>query len=62
MNEQEPDQHEHENEAQSQRIPALQKLFDRPFILLLLGMLVMVVFYTAWGLFEILTLPESALP
>jgi hypothetical protein len=46
----------------SDDIPRLQRLFDRPFLLLLLGMLVMVVFYTAWGLYEITTLPESTLP
>lgn len=42
--------------------PLGQRLLERPFVLLLLGMLVMVVFYTAWGLYEIMTLPESTLP
>jgi len=50
------------NGEDPERIPALQRLLDRPFILLLLGMLVMVVFYTGWGLYEIITLPESTLP
>lgn len=43
-------------------IPTMQKLFDRPFLLLGLGMLVMMIFYTGWGVFEILTLPQSKLP
>jgi len=43
-------------------IPIGQRLFDRPFLLLLLGLLVMFVFYTGWGLFEIYNLPEAPLP
>ncbi len=39
-----------------------QNLFDRPFVLLAAGLLVMFLFYTGWGLVEILTLPESRLP
>jgi hypothetical protein len=43
-------------------IPAIQKLFDRPFLWLVLGFLVMAVFYTLWGIFEIITLPVAPLP
>ena len=39
-----------------------QRLFDRPFILLTAGILIMALFYTGWGLYEILSLPASALP
>ncbi len=42
--------------------PVGQRLFDRPFLLLLLGLLVMFVFYTGWGMFEVMTLPEAQLP
>ena len=42
--------------------PLGQRLFDRPFLLLLLGLVVMFGFYTAWGLIEILMLPEATLP
>jgi hypothetical protein len=48
--------------SQSGEVPLGQRLFDRPFLLLLLGLLVMFVFYTGWGLIEILTLPEAPLP
>jgi hypothetical protein len=48
--------------SRSEKAPLGQRLFDRPFLLLLLGLLVMFVFYTGWGLFEILTLPEAPLP
>lgn len=44
------------------RPPLLQRLYDNPFLLLIAGIVVMVVFYTAWGLWEILTLPPAPLP
>lgn len=43
-------------------IPLGQRLFDRPFLLLAAGIVVMAVFYTLWGLYEILTLPQATLP
>jgi len=43
-------------------IPTGQKLFDRPFLLLAAGLIVMFLFYTGWGLWEILSLPAAKLP
>lgn len=43
-------------------VPLGQRLFDRPFVLLVAGIVVMTLFYTAWGLWEILTLPPAPLP
>ena len=43
-------------------IPLGQRLYDNVFLLLIAGILVMLVFYTAWGLWEINTLPASPLP
>jgi hypothetical protein len=43
-------------------IPLGQRLLDRPFLLLVAGLLVMVVFYTGWGLLEILSLTDAPLP
>lgn len=43
-------------------VPLGQRLLDRPFLLLLAGLLVMFGFYTLWGLYEILSLPRAALP
>lgn len=43
-------------------VPTGQRLFDRPFLLLAAGILVMFLFYTGWGLWEILGLPEGRLP
>jgi len=48
--------------AVEQQIPLGQRLFDNVFLLLVLGLLVMFVVFTAWGLWEILTLPKSTLP
>ena len=42
--------------------PLGQRLLDRPFLLLVAGLLVMFGFYTLWGLYEILTLPKATLP
>lgn len=54
---------ENKEETQSAaEVPLGQRLFDRPFLLLLVGLLVMFVFYTGWGLFEIFSLPEAPLP
>lgn len=43
-------------------IPPGQRFFDNIFLLLGIGILVMLVLYTAWGLWEILTLPAATLP
>ena len=43
-------------------VPLGQRLLDRPFLLLLVGLIVMFAFYTIWGLYEILSLPQATLP
>jgi len=43
-------------------VPLGQRLMDRPFLLLVAGLLVMAVFYTAWGLVEVLSLTDAPLP
>ncbi|MDX1645423.1 MAG: hypothetical protein R3244_13800 [Thermoanaerobaculia bacterium] len=48
--------------SESEPVPLGQRLFDRPFLLLALGLLVMFGFYTIWGLIEIATLPQATLP
>lgn len=42
--------------------PMLQEFLESPFLLLLAGIVVMLVFYTGWGLFEIMNMPEATLP
>jgi len=48
--------------APPDQIPLGQRLFDNVFLLLAAGLLVMFLFYTGWGLWEILSLPTGALP
>ena len=43
-------------------VPAGQRLFDNIFALLAAGVAFMALVYTAWGLWEILTLPPATLP
>lgn len=42
--------------------PLMQRVLENPVLLLVLGLLVMFLFYTGWGLVEILSLPEAPLP
>lgn len=50
------------SDQDSEPIPLIQRLYDNPFLLLAAGLLVMFVFYTGWGMVELLTLPQSKLP
>jgi hypothetical protein len=45
-----------------ERPPLGQRVFDNVFLLLALGMVIMFVVYTGWGLWEILTMPKATLP
>lgn len=51
-----------ESSEQDEPIPLGQRLLDSPFLLLAAGMVVMFVFFTGWGLWEIATLPDAPLP
>ena len=42
--------------------PFLQRLLDKPFTLLAIGMVVMFAFYTGWGLLELFVVPNAELP
>ncbi len=45
-----------------EKVPLGQRLFDNVFLLLALGLIVMLVVFTGWGFWEILTLPQGTLP
>ncbi len=55
-------EHSEGTNAPATRVPLGQRVFDNPFILLVAGILVMVVFYTLWGLWEVINLPPATLP
>lgn len=44
------------------RPPLGQRIYDNVFLLLVAGVLVMAVFYTIWGLWEVASLPPAPLP
>jgi len=43
-------------------VPLGQRLFDNVFLLLGAGLLIMLLLYTGWGLWEITSLPAGQLP
>ena len=43
-------------------VPRMQRLYDNPFLLLAACIVVMFVFFTAWGAFEIMSLEPAPLP
>jgi hypothetical protein len=51
-----------EPEEPREPVPLGQRLFDRPFLLLLACLVVMFVFYTGWGLLELASLEQAPLP
>ena len=50
------------DDSPSEPIPLAQRLFDNMWLLLALGLAIMFAVFTAWGLWEILTLPPADLP
>lgn len=48
--------------SEEEEIPFFQKLYDRPFLWLILGMITMIIFYTGWGIIEIMRLKQAPLP
>jgi hypothetical protein len=45
-----------------EKVPLGQRLFDNVFLLLGAGLVIMLVLYTGWGLWEITSLREGTLP
>jgi len=45
-----------------EQMPLGQRLYDNWFLLMVAGILIMAVIYTGWGLWEIVSLPQGALP
>jgi len=43
-------------------VPLGQRLFDNMYLLLALGLIVMLVVFTGWGMWEILSMPQGTLP
>lgn len=45
------------SEPGDERIPAMQRILDNPFLLLFIGVVMPTVFYVIWGIMEIVTIP-----
>jgi hypothetical protein len=43
--------------APHERVPAMQRLLDNPFLLLFLGVTIPAVLYILWGVMEIVSIP-----
>ena len=41
----------------AERVPAMQRLLDNPFLLLFLGVTMPTVFYLIWGIVEVAQIP-----
>jgi hypothetical protein len=49
-------------ERDEPKVPLGQRLFDNVFLLLVLGVVIMAVVYTGWGLWELIVMPAGSLP
>jgi hypothetical protein len=49
-------------EPGGEELPLGQRLFDNWALLLVAGLLIMVVLYTGWGMWEVMTMPLAELP
>lgn len=46
-------------EAGKERVPAMQRMLDNPFLLLFLGVTMPTVLYIIWGIMELVQIPVS---
>ena len=46
-----------QSEEDNEPVPLMQQLLDNPFLLLFLGVMVPMVVYVVWGVYDILTVP-----
>jgi hypothetical protein len=46
----------------SDRIALGQRIYDNWGLLMVAGLVIMLVIYTGWGLWEVMTLPKATLP
>ena len=45
------------NVQSSERVPAMQRILDNPFVLLFVGVVFPTIFYIIWGIVEIVNIP-----
>lgn len=52
----------HRDGTAGEHIPLGQRVLDNIWLLFALGLIVMFVVYTGWGLWEVYSMPKSTLP
>jgi hypothetical protein len=45
------------NQSRAERVPAMQRILDNPFLLLFLGITLPTVLYVLWGVMEVASIP-----
>ena len=45
-----------------EKMPLGQRVFDNMYLLLGIGLAIMLVVFTAWGVWEVVTMPKGTLP
>ena len=50
-------EHNNTSDPGEERLPAMQRILDNPFLLLFLGVAMPTVLYIVWGIMEIVTIP-----
>ncbi len=46
-----------EEQTNEEKVPAMQRMLDNPFLLLFIGVAVPTVLYTMWGIMEVISIP-----
>ena len=54
--------HDESPPAEPEQVPLGQRTFDNMYLLLALGVIVMLVVFTGWGIFEVVAMPKGTLP
>lgn len=54
--------HDPTSDEAGEAIPLGQRFFDNWPLLMVLGVVIMLVVFTGWGLWEIMTMPTATLP
>ena len=62
MSDSAPSPQEPPDAGEDPQVPLMQRLYDSPFLLLAACIVVMFVFYTGWGMIEIMSLEPAPLP
>ncbi len=57
MSDSDPDTTTPDTGGEEERIPAMQRLLDNPFLLLFLGVVTPTALYLIWGIMEIISIP-----